>query len=51
MCVEVWPNTSSAISAGYPERNSKEGDKVNFEELYNNGRDNIEMSLFCSQFD
>ena len=51
MCVEVCLNTSSVISAGCLVLSSEERDKVNFEELYNNWRDDAETSLFRSQFD
>ncbi|GFZ09248.1 hypothetical protein Acr_20g0010560 [Actinidia rufa] len=32
-CVEVWPDTSGATSAGCLKRSSEEGDKVDFEKL------------------
>ena len=32
-------------------RMSEEGDKVNFEELYNDECDDVKMSLFRSRFD
>ncbi|GFZ16976.1 hypothetical protein Acr_26g0002460 [Actinidia rufa] len=47
----VWPDTSGATNAGCPEKNSEEGDQVNFEKLYSEGRAAAEMSLFRSRFD
>ncbi|GFZ14593.1 hypothetical protein Acr_24g0007830 [Actinidia rufa] len=51
ICTEVWPDTSGATSAGCPERSSDEGDQVDFEKLYSEGRGDVEASLFHSRFD
>ena len=51
MCIEVWPDMSGATSVGCPVRNSKEGNKVDFEELYSDGRDDTKTSLFRSRVD
>ncbi|GFZ09235.1 hypothetical protein Acr_20g0010430 [Actinidia rufa] len=42
ICAKVWPDTSGATSIGCPERSSKEGDQVDFEELYSNERGDAE---------
>ena len=51
ICAEVWPNTRGATSVGCPEKSSEEGDKVDFEELYNDGCAAAETSFFRSRFD
>ncbi|GFS33854.1 hypothetical protein Acr_00g0030870 [Actinidia rufa] len=49
-CTEVR-KASAGVLGGSGVRSSEEGDQVDFEKLYNEGRGDAEASLFCSRFD
>ncbi|GFZ00919.1 hypothetical protein Acr_14g0005540 [Actinidia rufa] len=49
-CIEVR-KASAGVPRGSRVRSSEEGDQVDFEKLYSEGRGDAEASLFCSRFD
>ncbi|GFS42430.1 hypothetical protein Acr_00g0079830 [Actinidia rufa] len=48
---ELTRKATIAQSAGCPKRSSEEGDQVDFEKLYSEGRSDAKMSLFHYRFD